>query len=87
MKPAKVKDYLAHGGTRCPFCHTRDIQDGDLDRSYTKAETYQHMSCNQCQRGWVEIYTLFTYAIKPEEDNEAYNLYEKTGDERLRTVM
>lgn len=54
-----VKEYIANGGERCPYCGTEDIQDEDT--RHIGPKLVLAMICNLCDKTWEEIYQLIGY--------------------------
>ena len=53
----KIKDvYIKSRGTHCLYCKSEDITAGehDADADYIS----QYVSCNECEKCWIEIYKL-----------------------------
>ena len=59
-----IARYLAHRGTRCPFCHSDEIEGAEVTTGNGTAT--QEMSCLSCQHGWVDRYTLTAITVEPE---------------------
>ncbi len=56
--------YLAHRGTRCPFCDSDEIEGAEVTTGNGAAT--QEMACLSCQHGWVDCYSLTTITVEPE---------------------
>ena len=52
----------------CPFCHST-LLDADSPKLGFNDELKIHVTCTDCLREWVEIYTLAS-AITVEEDDD-----------------
>jgi ubiquitin C-terminal hydrolase len=56
--------YLAHRGTRCPFCDSDEVEGAEVTTGNGTA--MQEMSCLSCQHAWVDRYTLTAITVEPE---------------------
>ena len=57
--PETPDQYIAHGGTHCPYCGSEEIVGGSIE---IDAETaMQSITCMVCGKEWDDIYTLSTY--------------------------
>lgn len=56
LTAAQKQFYLNHEGSRCPFCHSTDIEGREHD--YEGNQVYQEIACNDCRRIWRDIYVL-----------------------------
>lgn len=56
--------YLAHRGTRCPFCDSDEIEGAEVTTGNGAAT--QEMFCRSCQHAWVDRYTLTAITVEPE---------------------
>lgn len=53
-------EYVATGGTQCPFCKSDDIQGGDFS-NYGNGEVSQRVDCRKCDATWTDVYVLDRY--------------------------
>jgi hypothetical protein len=58
--PDTNAEYLAHGGTQCPFCGSRDTAGDEVNIEAGSA--WQDRFCNDCSADWQDTYTLTGYA-------------------------
>lgn len=58
--PMTNEQYLAQGGTRCPFCGSLQIEGQEVNIDAGNA--WQDMTCNDCHAEWQDTYTLTGYA-------------------------
>lgn len=67
MHTAKLTpaEYAKEGGTRCPFCLSRDIGGGRLDAEGRAA--WGDVTCNACHTSWRDEYVLTGYDQGDEE--------------------
>ena len=65
MSQMTSDQYVATGGTKCPFCGSEDIEGTSIDVDAGIAS--QEMSCNECDEGWTDEYTLTGF--RPDADN------------------
>ena len=56
LTPAMVKEYVEGGGTRCPYCHSQDIEIGPLEADGDGASGT--VECLGCREQWREVFTL-----------------------------
>jgi hypothetical protein len=49
-------EYLALGGSGCPYCRASEINAGALNVDHGGIE--QKVECEKCGRAWVDIYKL-----------------------------
>ncbi|MDR3638632.1 MAG: hypothetical protein P4L84_32805 [Isosphaeraceae bacterium] len=56
LTPAIVKEYVEGGGTRCPYCHSEDIEAGPLEADGDSASGT--VECLACGKQWREVFTL-----------------------------
>lgn len=49
-------EYVAVKGNRCPHCGSDDLDSGA--KNSDNGEVYIDVSCNSCDREWVEVYKL-----------------------------
>ena len=56
ITPAMVKKDLKHGGNRCLFCGSTDVEGGHPDPDGDTAVAYEE--CNTCGRDWQSIWTM-----------------------------
>lgn len=54
------EEYIAHGGTRCPFCGSLDIEGQEVN--IDAGQAWQDVLCNRCHKEWQDTYTLTGYA-------------------------
>ena len=55
MLSQKVKDrYVDHGGVRCPYCGSDDIEAGAFEGD----GSYQNVVCHKCDKRWRDVYSL-----------------------------
>jgi len=60
--------YIACGGSRCPQCHSNDIE-GD-DTNFDSGSVSQRVSCNNCRAQWYDVYALQCYELSTPGDPE-----------------
>jgi hypothetical protein len=48
--------YLADGGSKCPFCGSDEIEGGHMEVDGTT--TWQEVTCLKCDESWQDIYQL-----------------------------
>jgi transposase-like protein len=60
MNPEKAKHYLEQHGLVCPFCGSRDIEEGSMD--FDAGEIAQRISCHECSERWTDVYKLAAVA-------------------------
>lgn len=53
-------EYLAAGGTRCPYCRSNDISAGEL--SAEGREASQEVGCSRCGAVWFDVFALTGWA-------------------------
>ena len=53
-------EYVAEGGTRCPYCGGIDIQGQEVN--IDAGQAWQDVICNTCGHEWQDTYTLTGYA-------------------------
>jgi len=58
--PDTNAEYLAHGGTQCPFCGSYDITGDEVNIDAGSA--WQDVFCNDCPAEWQDTYNLTGYA-------------------------
>jgi hypothetical protein len=58
--PDTNAEYVAHGGTQCPFCGSHDITGDEVNIDAGSA--WQDVFCNDCAAEWQDTYTLTGYA-------------------------
>ncbi|HYD60873.1 MAG TPA: hypothetical protein VEC35_10985 [Noviherbaspirillum sp.] len=51
--------HVANQGAKCPYCGADDTVGHEITTSDGKAE--QEMSCNACDRSWIDEYSLSGY--------------------------
>lgn len=59
LHPVRTKataDYIASGGTKCPFCGSYDITGGSVEIDAGIA--WQEVSCSGCEKTWRDDYSL-----------------------------
>jgi len=54
------EQYIAEGGTRCPFCGSLDIEGQEVN--IDAGQAWQDVYCNHCRKEWQDTYTLTGYA-------------------------
>ena len=59
-------EYVAHGGAKCPFCHSRELEGGSQDAD--GPTIVQTIKCLACGRRWYDVYHLA--AIMPDDSEE-----------------
>jgi hypothetical protein len=52
-------DYVAHGGNRCPFCGSNDIEGSETN--IDDGVAWQEVGCYACDKSWSDIYKLTGY--------------------------
>ena len=57
--PMSDVDYVAHGGNRCPFCGSEEIEGSEvnIDSGYA----LQEVICQTCDSMWSDVYKLTGY--------------------------
>ena len=66
MRTQQRTDYLAAGGTKCPYCKSDQNEGGDAD--YNGDTISKEVSCLACNMSWHDIYTLAD--VLPDAHNE-----------------
>ena len=67
--PMSDKEYLRHGGGKCPFCGSENLEgqgNGDTDGS----DHWEEVLCLDCHKSWNDIYTLAAYAERDDMGHE-----------------
>ena len=54
MTPEVERAYLESNGTHCPYCSSPDITTDGFDGESAS----QQVSCNKCDKAWVDCYKL-----------------------------
>lgn len=49
----QMEQYIAIGGTRCPYCESKNISAGIFDEG-----NVQEVECEDCGERWKDVYTL-----------------------------
>lgn len=57
--PRTDGEYVMHGGTRCPFCDSENIEGGPVEVDAGTAT--QEMLCLSCAKAWNDQYKLVGY--------------------------
>ena len=57
MTLKQKQDYLNHAGQRCPHCNSTHIT-ADTMAVPDGMETYQDVTCLECNKTWRDIYKL-----------------------------
>ncbi len=68
-KAKKAKQYIKNGGDRCPHCGSTSIEGGHFEVNHAGA--WQEIGCNECDREWMDIYTLTSVSLDDEDEDEA----------------
>ena len=71
-----ANDYIEKGGGFCPFCGSYNLDCYSLD--VEGGRVYQRIRCIDCQRSWVDGYTL--NSIQDWDDPEASFCYGGEGE-------
>lgn len=50
-------DYLKHGGAKCPYCESNDIEAGHMEWT-SSGSAFQEVNCNDCGKEWKDLYNL-----------------------------
>ena len=66
--PTKISEAIRLHPNTCPFCQSTNL-DADSPKLGFNDELKVHVTCTQCLREWVEIYTV-TSVISVEEDDD-----------------
>ena len=58
MKLTRVmkKKYIANGGSKCPYCQSRNMSGAKLNTGSTNY--WQLITCEECGKEWTDMYTL-----------------------------
>jgi len=57
--PDPFADYVAKGGTECPFCRCGgNLHTGELSGPDSNATAYLNVKCLDCGKEWTDVYTL-----------------------------
>lgn len=59
MKPLTSKEYVAAGGTVCPYCRSENITGSSIEVDAGGAS--QEIYCSDCTHCWYDTYTLTGY--------------------------
>jgi len=51
-----MEQYIAIGGTRCPFCNSDQIEGDSFDAE--GGQVWQRVRCLDCGESWHDVYTL-----------------------------
>ena len=62
------KDYIAHWGCHCPHCGSNHITTETPLEDTGSGNFYQHTTCDNCGKGWSDIYDLVDI-IEDEEES------------------
>lgn len=54
------KQYVLHGGGKCPVCRSTNITGGEVNVDAGTAS--QEISCGECDATWNDVYKLVGYA-------------------------
>ena len=65
QKPMTDKQYRDSGGCQCPFCRGTDVVGGHVEVDAGGAT--QEVSCNDCDRSWIDCYNLTGYIQREPE--------------------
>lgn len=65
-EPMAEKDYVADGGSCCPFCQSSNINSGAFD-SGDRGSVFQNMDCADCKAKWTDDYDLVGYSKVEDE--------------------
>jgi hypothetical protein len=70
IKTLTDKQYLNSKGTKCPNCHSTDIDGQEVDIDGDVAT--QEIGCNECNASWIDTYvrTGYTNLVVPKESTE-----------------
>jgi len=52
----KQKEEYLKDSSVCPFCKSSNIEGGPVEINGNEAD--QRVSCNECNKSWIDIYTL-----------------------------
>ena len=66
MRTQQRADYLAAGGSHCPYCKSDEIEGRSSD--FEGGTVSQEITCLVCNMSWHDIYTLAD--VLPDEHNE-----------------
>lgn len=56
MKQLSVEEYVAKGGSLCPFCGSDNIEGYSVEIDGNTA--WQDIGCNECDNEWRDVYKL-----------------------------
>lgn len=60
MKPMSDREYVSNGGSKCPVCHSEEIEgvaNTDMDGDWIS----KGVVCKNCNSTWDDIFTLSGY--------------------------
>jgi C4-type Zn-finger protein len=68
-RPVDADEYVAKGGTECPFCRCGgNLHTGEFSGPDGNATAYLNVKCLDCGKEWTDVYTLSS--ITPLEDGD-----------------
>lgn len=65
----QIREYIDHGGNKCPFCGTWDMSVSE--GFFEGGNAWQDVVCNSCGAIWVDVYSLVTIEEKTFEGSSA----------------